>query len=133
MQDRLPGFDSAEAIFMAEDIGLCTRVRHHKIKLVLFLSAMRHFRDRLAECGRVVRYHELDSGESSLLEKLALEQPTRIVTYDIADRFFREELQLWAEQHGIELTFVLNPMFLTPLSVWRAYRAKAKRLLMGDF
>ena len=28
-------------IFMAEDVGLCTYVRHHQQKIVLFLARMR--------------------------------------------------------------------------------------------
>ena len=49
--DRLPGLNAAEAIFMSEDLGLATRVRHHQQKIVLFFSAMRHFRDALVAQG----------------------------------------------------------------------------------
>ena len=34
-------------IFMKEDIGLCTYVKHHKQKILLFLSSMRSFADEL--------------------------------------------------------------------------------------
>jgi len=33
--------------FMAEDYGLCTFEKHHKLKILLFLSSMRSFRDEL--------------------------------------------------------------------------------------
>ena len=35
-------------IFMAEDIGLCTYVKHHKQKIAFFLTAMRDYRDELS-------------------------------------------------------------------------------------
>ena len=33
--------------FMAEDYGLCTFEKHHKLKILLFLSSMRSFRDEI--------------------------------------------------------------------------------------
>ena len=33
--------------FMAEDHGLCTFQKHHKLKILLFLSSMRSFKDEL--------------------------------------------------------------------------------------
>ena len=35
-------------IFMAEDIGLCTYIKHHKQKIAFFLTAMRDYRDELS-------------------------------------------------------------------------------------
>ncbi len=34
-------------VFMREDRGLCTYERHHQQKIVLFLAAMRAYRDEL--------------------------------------------------------------------------------------
>ena len=34
-------------VFMAEDFGLCTYFKHHKLKLYLFLAGMREYRDCL--------------------------------------------------------------------------------------
>lgn len=36
-------------VFMAEDLGLCTYVRHHQQKIVLFLAAMRSYADAMAK------------------------------------------------------------------------------------
>ena len=38
-------------IFMAEDLGLCTASKHHKLKILMFLSAMRAYRDALVKRG----------------------------------------------------------------------------------
>ena len=32
---------STDSIFMAEDLGLCTYEKHHKLKILMFLAAMR--------------------------------------------------------------------------------------------
>ena len=34
-------------VFMAEDFGLCTYFKHHKLKLYLFLAGMREYKDEL--------------------------------------------------------------------------------------
>ena len=38
---------SDHIFYMSEDIGLCTFQRHHKLKILLFLSSMRSYRDEL--------------------------------------------------------------------------------------
>ncbi len=131
--DRLPGLDAAEAIFMSEDLGLATRVRHHQQKIVLLFSAMRHFRNALRAAGREVRYFELQDDSQSLLDRLKTLGPRKVITYEIADQFFRDALIAWGEENGVAVEFVPNPMFLTATSDWQAYRKRAKRLLMRDF
>ena len=54
-------------VFMAEDFGLCTYFKHHKLKLYLFLAGMREYRDELENESISVNYFELSSrkkGES---------------------------------------------------------------------
>ena len=40
-------FKNDHLIFMAEDHELCTYEKHHKLKILLFLSAMRSYADKL--------------------------------------------------------------------------------------
>ena len=47
-------------IFMAEDIGLCTYIKHHKQKIAFFLTAMRDYRDELSANQYNVFYQEID-------------------------------------------------------------------------
>jgi len=42
--------------FMAEDYGLCTYVKHHKQKILLFLSAMRSYAEELQIAKLKVTY-----------------------------------------------------------------------------
>ena len=43
----LDRFKKDHMFFMAEDNGLCTYEKHHKQKILLFLSSMRSYADRL--------------------------------------------------------------------------------------
>ena len=56
----LEGFAAGDVVLMAEVLGECTYVRHHAKKLVLVLSAMRHFADVLRQSGRKLDYVQLD-------------------------------------------------------------------------
>ena len=49
-----------DAVLMVEAPGEATHVWSHKARIVLFLSAMRHFRDELRERGLTVHYIALD-------------------------------------------------------------------------
>ena len=40
-------FKKDHSFFMAEDYGLCTYEKHHKQKILLFLSSMRSYADML--------------------------------------------------------------------------------------
>ncbi len=49
-------FKKDHIFFLSEDLGLCTYEKHHKQKILLFLSAMRSFRDELEKNGFEVIY-----------------------------------------------------------------------------
>ena len=53
-------------VFMAEDFGLCTYQIHHKLKIYLFLCAMREYRDELIQCGIKVSYFSLEERSEGL-------------------------------------------------------------------
>ena len=46
-------------VYMKEDIELCTYFKHHKMKLILFLTAMRDYRDLLKKNDFEVHYKPL--------------------------------------------------------------------------
>lgn len=134
--DGLPGLPSEGVVFMMEDWRLCTRVRHHQQKLVLFLSAMRHFRDRLRSQGREVRYIELGHEEdTSLTERLKreLQGESAIFTYEIADNPIRAEIAQLCQDTGARLVETANPMFLTSADDLATYWSRHRRIRMADF
>jgi deoxyribodipyrimidine photolyase-related protein len=120
----LPGMPQEGEVWMREDWGLCTRVKHHKQKIVFFLAAMRAFASQL---DRPLHYQRLNPEDSrSFLN--ALPPGREVWAYEPHDRFFSEELRAWAVRAGARLTLVPSPSFLTRPGEW-----KGRRLLMGDF
>jgi len=121
--------------FMAEDFGLCSRYRYHKHKLVLILSSMRSYRDRLLQ-EHAVTYFDityLRSYEEKLLEILEEHGIRHIVTYELeADLFASRIIQL-CTRHEIRLEFVDNPGFLTTIREFEEYRDGKTKLLMNNF
>ena len=49
--------------FMAEDYGLCTYEKHHKLKILLFLSAMRSHADNLKKNNFKITYSKIDNSD----------------------------------------------------------------------
>ena len=56
------------SIFIAEDLGLRTYVRHHQQKIVLFLAAMRAYADELRDQGYAVHYENLEADDTRAYE-----------------------------------------------------------------
>ena len=52
---------SGHTFYMAEDFGLCTFQKHHKLKILLFLSSMRSYRDELKSKKLKVIYSDCDN------------------------------------------------------------------------
>ena len=55
--------------FMAEDYGLCTFEKHHKLKILLFLSSMRSFKDELKSKNFNVVYKDVNNDFKLSYEK----------------------------------------------------------------
>lgn len=120
-------------VFMAEDVGLCTYVRHHRQKIVLFLAAMRAYRDDLAERGFDVHYQALDDGyEKRLLRWVQARKLDGLRMWEIEDKFFERRMRAFAETHRMHLEFLPSPMFLTTREQFREWSA-SRRLFMADF
>ena len=44
--------------YMSEDYGLCTFTKHHKLKILLFLSSMRSYKDELLSKNFNIIYND---------------------------------------------------------------------------
>ncbi|MBT8102304.1 MAG: cryptochrome/photolyase family protein, partial [Gammaproteobacteria bacterium] len=129
---------SEVSVFMAEDVGLCTYVRHHQQKIVLFLAAMRSYADALKAAGYEVHYHVLDtrnaqSYESRLGEALPASRVAEIRHFEIEDKPMEERLCKFSESRDLQRTELRSPMFLCSRDEFAAFAKDKERLLMGDF
>ena len=125
-------------VFMAEDRGLCTYVKHHQQKIVLFLAAMRAYADELREAGYDVTYRHLDTNdtksyEDALAEAVKASGATEIQHFEIEDKAMEQRIVCFAKEHELKRSELSSPMFLTPRDEFRKFANGKSRLLMADF
>lgn len=129
-------------VFMAEVEELCTHFRYHQHKLVLFLSAMRHYRDELRAAGRDVHYQELShrtppaenaAYEARLEQFLTQQRITSVLSYDVSDRFFEARLAALFEKLGVTWQRLPSPGFLTSRVQFSEYLASTRKPFMKTF
>ncbi|MEM9914324.1 MAG: cryptochrome/photolyase family protein [Planctomycetota bacterium] len=131
------------SFFMAEDVGLCTYVKHHQQKIVLFLAAMRAHADELRSNGCDVHYESLEDQTGPALKtkyetKVARfaegQKIERLVMFEIEDKFFEERIEALAQEQGWALEFLDSPMFVTSRDEFADYLGNSgKRPFMAKF
>ena len=83
--------------FMAEDYGLCTFEKHPKLKILLFLSSMRSFRDEIKSKNFNLIYKDVNKdfkiSYEKKLEKIIKEKKIKEVSFfEIEDKFFEKKI-----------------------------------------
>ncbi len=125
-------------VFMAEDMGLCTTVRHHQQKIVLFLAAMRNYRQSLCADGHNVHYIELDPADASSyedkLQKVVAASGAKCLEFfEIEDAPMESRIRAFAGKHGLEVRTLPSPMFLTSRESFAGFASGKTFLRMADF
>lgn len=125
-------------VFMAEDQELCTYYKFHKHKIILFLSAMRHLRDRLRDNGFKVNYVSLeDRGELPYMAKLkAFIDQNHIEVlhfFEVEDKFMESRIVEHCREWGVSLTWHETPMFTCSRAEFAAYLEGKKKPFMKTF
>ncbi len=114
-------------------------VPQHKMRLVLFFSAMRHFRDALLERGYNVDYAELGDPENrgsiygELKRRLRRLNPQRLVCVQPGDHRVRQMIVTAAQDTGTDLEILEDTHFITSVAEFRDYSDGRKSLLMEYF
>tara|TARA_B100000795_G_scaffold225874_1_gene181712 strand:- start:972 stop:2465 length:1494 start_codon:yes stop_codon:yes gene_type:complete len=129
----------ADSIFMAEDLGLCTYERHHKLKILMFLTAMREKRDELRAAHCDVEYLDIEhpnfsqTYEEKLVNHISVNDVTMLKIFEIEDKEFESRIKAFAEQQNLALTILPSPMFLLDREEFLAFNGKSKVLRMATF
>ena len=89
--------------FMAEDYGLCTFEKHHKLKILLYLSSMRSFRDELRSKNFNLIYKDIkkdfDIPYEKKLEKTITEKKIKQISFlKLKTNFLKKEFLLFAKR-----------------------------------
>ena len=135
----LADMDGDDIVVMIEAAEETNYVRHHKQKIALILSAMRHFAEELRERGVMVDYVKLyDPGNTGSFTSEAQRAITRhnaqrlIVTHPGEWRVL-EMVKHWQGQFGIPVEILDDTRFVSPPSWFRLWAGGRKSLRMEYF
>ena len=130
---------TCDVVLMAEVMAECTYVKHHKKKIVLVLSAMRHFARALEARGIAVDYIRLDdpantqSLRGELLRAVERHRPARVVATECGEWRLEQDMLGWHEAAGLEVEIRDDTRFLCRRREFRAWAAGHKGLRMEFF
>ena len=129
----------ADIVLMAEVAEEAQYVPHHKQKIALLLSAMRHFADDLRARGVTVDYVRLDDPANTgdfageVARAAQRHSATRIVSVAGGEWRVVESQRQWAERSGLPLTILDDDRFLCTIEQFAGWAKGRKRMIMEDF
>jgi len=125
-------------IFMCESFDLCTFQKHHKLKLILFLSSMRSYADELKKNKFKVNYIDLNKDFKISYEKkleifIKKNNYKELISFEIEDKFFEKKISSLCKKNKIKWTIIQSPMFLNSRDEFKNYLSKTKKPFMANF
>ena len=118
---------------MIESDGLARAMPHHKQKLVLVFSAMRHFARDLATDGFEVEYLSSKSFEQGVAEYVSARQGIELEVMDPTDWGYEHRLAQAATEAGGSLRVVPNGLWLTTAEEFDTWAEGRKTLRLEYF
>ena len=135
----LDRFKKDHLIFMAEDYQLCTYEKHHKNKILLFLSSMRSHAENLRKDKFKLEYFKIEDKEfkDDYLKKLKKiinsKKIKEISSFEVEDKFFEKKINHFVKKEKIKWNIVQTPMFLNSRDEFKQYLSKSKKPFMATF
>lgn len=136
----LQGLESdKDWVLMAEVNDEASYVKHHKKKIALLFSAMRHFAQALTDQGKKVRYVKLDdpNNSHSLRSEVARAATelnvSQVVVTAAAEYRLLEDMRAWQSELGIEVLILNDNRFLATNEEFENWAAGKKQLRMEFF
>ena len=135
----LDRFKKDHLFFMAEDYQLCTYEKHHKQKILLFLSSMRSHADSLKRDKFKLEYIKIEDKEfkDDYLKKLkrviSSKKIKEISSFEVEDKFFEKKINQFLKKEKIKWNVVQTPMFLNSREEFKQYLSKSKKPFMATF
>ena len=132
-------FKNDHLFYMAEDLGLCTYEKHHKQKILLFLSSMRSHADKLRKNKFKLDYLSIeDKGFKDdylkKLKKIIVQKKIKeISSFEIEDKFFEKKISQFFKKEKIQWNIIQTPMFLNSRKDFKNYLQKSKKPFMATF
>ncbi len=125
--------------FMAEDYDLCTYEKHHKHKLILFLSSMRKYAFELKRKNFSLKYHKINKEnlkltyEDKIQNFIKSKKISEIKMFEIEDKFFEKKIIKFCKRNQLKIKFLESPMFLNSRDNFKKYLSKVKKPFMASY
>lgn len=135
LRDLAPG----DVVLMAEVMDECTYVPHHSHKIVLVLSAMRHFAESLRGRGVAVDYVRLDapgntqSLRGEVIRAAAEHRVDQVVVTEPGEFRVLADMRSWPEGLGVPVEIRGDDRFLCSIGQFRDWAAGRKSLRLEFF
>ena len=135
----LDRFKKDHLIFMAEDYQLCTYEKHHKNKILLFLSSMRSHAENLRKDKFKLEYFKIEDKEfkddylKKLKKVISSKKIKEISSFEVEDKFFEKKINHFVKKEKIKWNIVQTPMFLNSRDEFKQYLSKSKKPFMATF
>jgi deoxyribodipyrimidine photolyase-related protein len=136
----LKGGDPAQdLVVMCEVMAEATYVRHHKKKLILLFSAMRHFADELRGLGWRVAYTPLDAPDNAgdftgeVARAIAAFRPSSIVVTEPGEWRVQQAIQSWSARFQLPVEVLADTRFISSIPEFAAWAKGRKQLRMEYF
>ncbi|WP_226018951.1 cryptochrome/photolyase family protein [Novosphingobium sp. FKTRR1] len=136
LADRTP---DDTVVLMMEVSDEATHVRHHKAKIVLILSAMRHFAAELRAAGWTVDYVALDdpantgSFSGEVARGIARHGARGVQITEPSEWRVKAMIESWRETLGVRVRMLPDTRFVCPLPDFFAWAAGRRELRMEYF
>ena len=128
-----------DKVFMAEDLGLSTYEKHHKLKILMIFSAMREKRDELISNNIDVDYTEIEDPDFDLTFEEKLKKSIKknsiknLKVFEIEDKPFEKRIIDFSKKYDLTLTISPSPMFLIKREEFLELKGSSKVIRMGNF
>ena len=128
-----------DLVVMCEVAAEATYVRHHKKKIVLLFSAMRHFAAELETVGWRVEYTRFDdvanagSFAGEIARKIKAHTPQRIVVTEPGEWRVLEDMRGWGARFNVQVDILPDTQFICSRDQFANWANGRKQLRMEYF
>ena len=135
----LDRFKKDHVFFMVEDNELCTYEKHHKQKILLFLSSMRSYADGLMKNKYKLDYLKIEDKDfkddyfKKLKKIITRNKITEITSFEVEDKFFEKKISQFSKKEKVNWNIIQTPMFLNSRDEFKNYLGKSKKPFMATF
>ncbi len=135
----LQGYQDGDVIFFVETMQEFTHVKHHKKKIILLLSAMRHFAEELKGIGYKINYIKIEDKDNSQLINDEISKAvkkykiSKIIVTHPSEYHMLEMVNSWQQMFNLPLQILDDDRFLCNIEKFKIWASEQKQLRMEFF